>query len=142
MAYASERMPRFRARLFALVAAIALMLPSGAAARVSYFCRMMERSVSSCCCAHAKAKLAKQTKRETTVQAPSCCERLTAPSRAHGTTVSDGPPPIPSAALATVLPDFLLAQLGEASVATFAPSARAPPSLGPPLFVSHCSLLI
>jgi hypothetical protein len=135
-------MLRFRARLLALVAAIALMLPSGALARASYFCRMMERSVSSCCCAHARAKLAKQTKRQTTVQAPSCCDRLTAPSRANGSAVSDGAPQVPSAALAAVLPHFLLAPLAEANVTAFAPSARAPPSVGPPLFLSHCSFLI
>jgi len=90
-------MLRFRVRLLALVAAIALMLPSGAAARVSYFCRMMERAVPACCCAHAKAK---QAKRETTAQAPSCCDLLSTPSRAHASAVSDSSPQVPAAALA------------------------------------------
>jgi hypothetical protein len=134
-------MLRFRARLLALVAAIALMLPSGALVRASYFCRMMERSVASCCCAHAKAKLAKQ-QRAAAVQAPSCCDRQAAPARAPGNAAGDGPPQVPSATLASVLPDFLLSPLADALVGAFVPSARAPPSLGPPLFLAHCSFLI
>jgi hypothetical protein len=128
-----------RVRLLALVAAIALMLPSGAAARASYFCRMMERAMPACCCAHAKGK---QTKREASVQAPSCCDRLTAPSRAQASAAVDRSLEVPAAVLATVLPDFLALPPPGAVTKLTVPMARAPPSLGPPLFLAHCAFLI
>jgi hypothetical protein len=115
------------------------MLPSGAAARASYFCRMMDRAMPACCCAHAKAK---QAKRETSVQAPSCCDRLTAPSRAHASAVPDRLFEVHAAALAVVLPDFLDLPAPPALARVTLPMARAPPGLGPPLFVTHCAFLI
>jgi hypothetical protein len=130
---------RTRARLLAVLAAIALMLPGGALARASYFCRMMERVMPSCCCAHAQEREAQRAPR---ASAPDCCERMEAPSRSNASPANAAVPLVAPAALLAVLPAYLdvLALLGVESAVT--PQARAPPSLGPPLFVVHCSLLI
>jgi hypothetical protein len=129
-----------RTRIVALLAAIALMLPSGAVARAHYFCKMMERVMPACCCAgeHDDAVAAPAAK----ASAPSCCERLQSPTRASASSASLSGPDVPSAALASVLPDFRLEGGPAAVVGLHEPQARAPPSLGPPLFVSYCVFLI
>lgn len=132
-------MRRPRARLLAVLAAIALMLPGGALARAAYFCRMMERVMPSCCCAHEQEREAERAPR---ASAPDCCERLEAPSRSPAGGANAAVPLVAPAALLAVLPAYLELQAPLGVEGAFTPQARAPPSVGPPLFVVHCSLLI
>ena len=129
-----------RARIVAVLAVIALMLPSGAVARAHYFCKMMERVTPACCCAgqHHTAAAASGAK----ASAPSCCERLRSPTRASASAASAQAPDVPTAALAVVLPDFALELDSAAVVNARNPQARAPPGVGPPLFVTYCAFLI
>src|SRR4051812_45827620 len=118
-----------RARIVALVAVIALMLPTGAVARAHYFCKMMEQVMPACCCAgeHHEAEAVQAAK----ASAPSCCERLQSPARASANAGSTAGPDVPAAALAVVLPEFLLERGPAAVIGSSKPRARAPPSVGP-----------
>lgn len=128
-----------RARIVAVLAVIALMLPSGAVARAHYFCKMMERVMPACCCAGEHTSEAAASAK---ASAPSCCERLLAPNRASASAAASSLPDVPAAALASVLPDFTRQGDPALVVGVRRPQARAPPGVGPPLFVSYCALLI
>jgi len=129
----------FRARIFALLTAIAVLLPGGAAAPAHYFCRMMERVQPACCCAGARNEHTAVRRAE--VRHADCCERLTQPSHATASAAEEPALAVPAAAVLAVLPVY--AWLGQAvsSDHSTARQARSPPSLGPPLFIAHCSLL-
>jgi hypothetical protein len=132
-----------RARIFALLAAIALMLPSGAAARAAYFCRMMERVMPSCCCrgAHA-AHAAREEARQAKASSPDCCERFGTPSRAPASAAAcDAALQVPSAALLSLLPIDVVFAAPALVGAERGSQARAPPRGEPPLFIVHCALL-
>jgi len=123
----------------ALLTAIALLLPSGAVARTYYFCRMMDRAQSACCCAGERAS--HDAVRRAELRRPDCCEQVAKPARATASTSLDPALDVPKAALATLLP--IEVWVGEALSATNAAprQARAPPGVGPPLFITHCSFL-
>lgn len=131
-----------RARIVALLAAIAMMLPNGAAARAAYFCRMMERVMPSCCCSGAHAAHgARDEPRQAKAGSPDCCERVGAPNRAPAGAASDAELQVPSAALVSLLPIDVLFAAPVALGAEHASSARGPPPRARPLFIVHCSLL-
>ena len=131
-------MRSLRLQLFALIAAIATLLPSGALAKPHYFCRMMDRVLSSDCCAERAESGA--TDHET-LQAPDCCERMVSPERAGANRAADAPTQLPAAALATILDPYVVPTLKVGTNTIAPPQARAPPALGPPLFIVHCALL-
>ena len=134
-----RRMRFLRLHLFALIAALAMLLPSGAAAKPHYFCRMMDRVMASdCCAAGAESDV---TDHQAQVRAPDCCERLVSPARAGANRAADMPMQLPGAALATILDPYVAPTLAAGTNVTAPPQARAPPALGPPLFIVHCALL-
>jgi hypothetical protein len=118
-----------------------VLLAAGESARTHYFCRMMGRVVASCCCAE-DADGAWLVERRVVLRAPDCCERLeprsvtspAVPGKAAGITS-------PSA-VAPVLLAELPAPSPHPATAMTLREARAPPAVGPPLFISHCALLI
>lgn len=129
----------FGVRLQLLLTALIVLLSAAASERSHYFCRMMERTVVECCCSsehrsHRNAAV--------TVRAADCCELLVASEQpvfnAHHAALAE----FPVAALAATLPAFPPPELGFRLVPALPPPARAPPSLGPPLFISNCALLI
>lgn len=126
-------------RLLALVAALALLLPGGAAAGVRYFCDMMEQVTSSCCC--PREHKAKGATRSVEARAPDCCKRLASPERADAPSASDLMPQLPPAALVAILEPVASSGVESGRILAAPPQARAPPALGPPLFIVHCALL-
>ena len=127
-----------RARIFALLAALVMLLPSGASARTQYYCRMMGRIVASSACDEEEASKATSPAQE--LRVADCCQRLLSASRSAslGTlkAVHDVAPP---ASVAAPQP-FVVALLGD-SDSTRAESKQAPLAIGPPLFLVHCALL-
>ena len=125
------------ALLYATLAALTVLLASIAADRTHYFCKMMGEAVAECCCPgqHEPAETV-------ALRAPDCCERLVSAKRAVAATSVDATidvgPPVCVALAPLVEAPTVDYRLHHARPAT----ARAPPALGPPLFLSHCSLLI
>ncbi|HEX2670672.1 MAG TPA: hypothetical protein VHM25_07370 [Polyangiaceae bacterium] len=130
----------FGVRLQLLLTALMVLLATAASDRSHYFCKMMGRAVDECCCSTEQHL---QRGRSATVQSPDCCSRLAAGEQpavitSHNATLPD----FPSAALAATLPAFAAAESNFRVVPALRPPARAPPGVGPPLFLSHCALLI
>lgn len=131
-------MRRFRARIFALLAALVLLVPSGAWARSQFYCRMMGGLVASCCCG-AEAQ-PQSPERAQELREADCCQRVSAstPSAPPGTRDA-----VPDILLAASLPVIRVfdenpqADTGESCTE----STQAPLAIGPPLFVVHCALL-
>lgn len=129
-----------RLRLFALLATVALLLPGGALAKSAYFCRLMDRVGPTCCCEEARTEHARHATGPE-LRGTGCCERLTVPDRATAANPNDtgldvGATPL-SALIPVPLHDVSSARVG----AVPPPQARAPPAVGPPLFLAHCAFL-
>ena len=130
----------FGVRLQLLLTALIVLLAAAAADRSQYFCKMMGRAVAECCCSTEQHL---QRSRSATVQSSDCCERLGASQEPVATTSHNATAPdFPAAALAVTLPAFGCPEPTFRVVPALRPPARAPPGIGPPLFISHCALLI
>jgi hypothetical protein len=131
-------MRRVSLRLLAFLVTLLVALPSLASARTHYFCRGMERVLSERCCAHeAPAKPFEGTE----VRAVDCCETVAAAAHAGSAALTEPPKHVPPFALVASLPTFTVAAIPSSGASTPVPHAQAPPGLGPPLFLKHCSLL-
>lgn len=132
----------FRAHLHVLLAAFVVLLATTAANRAHYFCKMMGSVVEECCCADDSGPPEAHPEYGPAARAPGCCERLISPAQPTLVQLRDGAPGLPTAAVVALLP------VPEALAPTFrvvdstTAVARAPPAIGPPLFLAHCALLI
>lgn len=127
------------ARLQLLLVALAVLLAATAADRAHYFCQMTGRAMADCCCAGAPASAEDPP---AAVRAPDCCQRLV-PSNHPAVAASDDAAPAVLTATFVALPAWLeYPTRGFRLLETTPAAARAPPGLGPPLFLAHCSLLI
>jgi len=133
-------MQQLGARLRLLLAALIVLLAAAASDRSHYFCTMMGRAVAECCCASERSQ---QRSRHASVRASDCCERLTA-ARQPVAAPSSHPalPDFAVAALLTTLPSVECPEPSFRLAPALSAPARAPPALGPPLFLAHCALLI
>src|SRR5438876_913392 len=100
-----RRMRFLRLHLFALIAALAMLLPGGAAAKPHYFCRMMDRVMASDCCAAGEES--NTADHQAQARTPDCCERLMSPERAGANRAADSTTQLSSAALATILDPYI-----------------------------------
>ena len=127
-----------RARIFALLAALVMLLPSGASARTQYYCRMMGRIVASSACEQAAApKLASPAQE---LRLADCCQRLSSSSRTASLGTLEAVHDVaPAASVPTTGP--LVVGLVRDSDGFCAESTQAPLAIGPPLFIVHCALL-
>jgi hypothetical protein len=129
-----------RLRLIALLAAVAILISSGASARSEYLCHMTGHVVAACCCAAFGS--VRPSRARQAVQPADCCERLFSGARAGTLGTRDASPSIAGAALVAVLQSYDVTLRAPHSVAVVTASSRAPPALGPPLFVVNCAFLI
>jgi hypothetical protein len=131
-------MRAIRARIFALFAALVMLLPSAASARTQYYCRMMGRIVASSACDEGAASKAASPAQE--LQLADCCQRLSSSSQSAslGTleAVHDVAPATSMAA-----PQPFVVGVPRDSDGFCAQSTQAPLAIGPPLFIVHCALL-
>ena len=125
-----------------LAIALVLLLPSLVSARAEYFCRPLQRVVSSSCCAGARAARHQKADASPQVRAEACCQRLPAAARASvpGTRPESERVAAPLAAslegfaVRAALPARAASQRWfERSIATRVH--------GPPLFIANCALL-
>jgi hypothetical protein len=131
-------MRRLRIRIVALVLAFGIVLPAGASARTEYFCRMMGKVVAHCCCGSGEAN--SDVARET-VRATDCCERVSTPGGASAQATLPATWDVPPATVTALLTPRDYAVTVATELALPSRSARAPPYVGPPLFILHCALL-
>jgi len=126
-----------RAQIFALFAALVMLLPSGASARTEYYCRMMGRVVASSACNKEAAKAASPAQQ---LQPEDCCQRLSSSSRSASLGTLEAVHDVAPAASVTAPPPFVVGLLRD-SGSVCAESTQAPLAIGPPLFVVHCAFL-
>src|ERR1700753_2538148 len=127
------------ARWVALLTALAVLLPASAFGRTHYFCRMMDRVVDTCCCDtddHDESASCGPR-----VRSSDCCEKLSAGTGSRALRASGTDFQVPPPALAATLPAAVYFVPKSVAVLTLPVPARAPPGIGPPLFIVHCSLL-
>ena len=131
-------MPAVRARILALLAALVMLLPSGASARTEYYCRMMGRIVASSACDEHAAKVSRPV---SALRAEDCCQRITSASRSAVPGTREAVRDVAHAALATAVSrGFVVGLRGERG-SVCAETTQAPLAIGPPLFIVHCALL-
>lgn len=129
-------------RFLIVTAVLVTLLPAGAFASTRYFCRMMDRVMSSACCCVKQRPAPSHAVDEDAIRAADCCERLepadsTVPSSTRPTPLDNLP-----YGFAAILPVFELeAPHARSRVVVTPGAARAPPLFGPPLFLKHCVLL-
>jgi len=134
-------MRSLRHQVLALLVGVAIVLPSTVFARAHYFCHMMDRVMASPCCEaeHEATAISRQGQE---VRAPDCCVRVDPSARKVAPSTRTYEVTVPTLALAATIVDRVYVPLRGREVGTTLRQARAPPPLGPPLFVAHCSFLI
>jgi hypothetical protein len=133
-------MRSLRARWVAWLTALAVLLPMSALGRTHYFCRMMNRVVDTCCCdtddhENESASCGPQ------VRSSDCCEKITTGARSSALRAAGIDFHVPPPALSATVPAAVYFVPKSVAVLTLPVRARAPPGVGPPLFIVHCSLL-
>jgi hypothetical protein len=128
------------ARLMVAVAAILALLAAGAPLGTRYFCRMMGRVVTECCC--ERSAEARHSDDGAQIRATDCCERLAASVRSFVAVPADQVAHLPAAPILAVLPSPAVVLPAARLVSVLVPSARAPPLLTLRRFIAHCRLLI
>jgi hypothetical protein len=128
-----------RARIFALLAAVILLLPSGVSARSQYYCRMMGGIVASCCCG-ADARTQPQ-KHAQELESADCCQRLSPATKNASLGTRLATHGIAAAAALPAVRECFRTYQGEDTGTSCTESTQAPLAIGPPLFVVHCALL-
>ncbi len=125
--------------MFALLAALVMLLPSAASAHAEYYCRMMGRVVGAASCANEAAGRAVGPASE--LRLADCCQRLKSATGTASLGTREVAPDLVAACHASApSPSFELgAPSGRRSLC--AAATQAPLAIGPPLFLAHCALL-
>ena len=129
----------FGARLQLLLVALVVLLGVAASDRSHYFCKMLGRAVEECCCPGAHD--ANQND-GATARAPDCCELMAGSKQPVAAYHHATAPSLSATPVAVTLASFEYSEPSFRLVETPRTLARAPPAIGPPLFLSHCALLI
>jgi hypothetical protein len=131
---------RFKARLLALLAALLVVLPAGALP-ATYYCRWMGETMSSCCCRGHDDKAQAKGPSEDKLKRANCCELVKSSDSARPVT-REAPIKVDAAAIVARIQVEVVVVPESRDVPSAPAQARAHPGVGPPLFLSHCSLLI
>lgn len=127
------------ARLFALFAALVLLLPSAASARTQYYCQMTGRVLGSAACDNGAESKATSPAQE--IQLPDCCQRLSSSNRSASLGTLDAVNDVAPAALVATITQAFAVDLSGGPFSFCAESTQAPLAIGPPLFIVHCAFL-
>lgn len=135
-------MRSLRNPLVTLLAALLMLLPGGASARTQYFCHVMGRVMPSCCC--ETEQQASDSSSERQVRPEGCCELISSAGRAAMPRAVSKATRLAGAAFVAVVPEpvRVTPSVPKSADARTVPRTRAPPALGPPLFLAHCAFLI
>src|SRR3954468_9081863 len=121
-----------RARIFALLAALLMLLPSGAAARAEYQCRVTGRILAASACASGvAAHAAAPTQR---LQRADCCQRLVSSGRGAAPGTRQASRDVPAAILLVPSAAPFTPRNVAAGGSVCAENTQAPLAIGPPLF--------
>jgi hypothetical protein len=132
-------MRALKTRIFAVLAALLMLLPGGVLARSQYYCRMMSSVVASCCCATSVVTRVPRVVAQ--LQLEDCCQRLSASNRSAVFGTRDAAPTVVRPFLPSARRDpFPIAVVSQAG-RTCSVATQAPLAIGPPLFVVHCAFL-
>jgi hypothetical protein len=125
-----------------LAIVLLLLLPSWVSARAEYFCRPMQRVVSSSCCPGAHAARHRDAGSEQRLRAADCCERLPTAARSTlpGTRSESDRVSAPPASTLDATSIRAAAPDSTSSARSFERSI-ATRIHGPPLFIANCALL-
>lgn len=129
-----------RLQLIAVLTALAVLLPGSALARTKYFCRMMNRVVATCCC-DSETSSSEDSSCGPQVQASDCCEKITTAARSATVRAKATAFSVPPAALTATVPTSVYVFPKTVATLALPAHARAPPGVGPPLFILNCSFL-
>jgi hypothetical protein len=127
------------ARIFALLAALLMLLPGGAFARTQYYCAMTGSVMAARCCETDTASEAPSAAQE--LQVTDCCQRLSSGNRNASLGTREALHSVVTAALPAALSEAFPATPPSGTGSSCAESTQAPLAIGPPLFVAHCALL-
>jgi hypothetical protein len=129
-----------RARIFALLAALLMLLPGGAWARTQFYCPMMGHIVASCC--DETDALSQAPSAAPQLRVADCCQRLSSSNQGASLGTHEAFQEVAAAALpSTRPPSFGLSPREGDTGSSCAEATQAPLAIGPPLFVAHCALL-
>jgi hypothetical protein len=122
--------------------ALLLLLPSWVSARAEYFCRPLQRVVSSSCCPGASAARQRPPSAAPQLRAEDCCERLpsAAATPVPATRSESDRVQAPLASSVGRLPVRAALPERATSQRSFERS-RAARVHGPPLFITNCAML-
>jgi hypothetical protein len=123
-----------------LLTALAVLLPASAFGRTHYFCRMMDRVVASCCCA-ADDRNEESASCGPRASATDCCEKIAPGTRSTALPAVGIDFHVPPPTLSATVPAAIYVAPKNVALLPLPVQARAPPGVGPPLFIVHCSLL-
>lgn len=138
-------MRAFRVKLFALLAALLVLLPGGASAHAQYYCQMTGQVVAACCCgAERSARASARSKESTSLpecRVADCCQRVSSASLAASPGAQQAFQHLATAPLSLMVPAGFRLDAQGAPRGACAEATQAPLAIGPPLFVQHCALL-
>jgi hypothetical protein len=129
----------FGARLQLLLVALVVLLAAAASDRSHYFCKMMGRAVAECCCPSSHEAGQGEG---AAARAPDCCELMASSKQPLAAYQQATAPGLAAPPVAVLLASLEYSEPSFRLVETPPTLARAPPGIGPPLFISHCALLI
>jgi len=133
-------MRALRLQLLAAFMAFAVSLPGTALARTQFFCHMMNRVVATCCC-DSDVDVGADTGCGPQVRASDCCEKMTTVAQSATARALAKDVTVPPATIAAMVPAPVYVFSRTVTALALPAQARAPPALGPPLFVLNCSFL-
>jgi hypothetical protein len=131
---------QLRLRLVVLTLLAGLLVPVTAMARVLSVCNMASGLRAKACCCH-KGEREAPSCQGPAIDRQACCSTLVSHvEKASATTpVSGGD--VPPAVFLERLPAIEISEFALAESERLAPRSRAPPLIGPPLFLRDCKLL-
>jgi hypothetical protein len=133
-----------RIRLLALLTALAIALPLGAGGRDLFFCHVMGRTLSSCCCPRVtnSSVHVRTATDDARAEKSNCCTVVDRDVTPTIPGIRDEATRVQASLAATRV--TRLDAIPEPNIETLLDNpvrARAPPASGPALFLKHCALL-
>ena len=130
-----------RAQFVAALTALAVLIAGSGFVRAQYFCRMMNRVVSSTCCCSKAAAHHDEPSYGPEARDTDCCQKIAANERSSVASASKTDGVVPPLAASEAPAPVIKVHAPRLAVVELPVRARAPPALGPPLFIAHCRLL-
>ena len=135
-------MRSFRTHLLTLLAALLVLLSGGASARTQDFCHVMGRVMPSCCC--ETDEHVSDSGSEVQIRSEGCCELISSPGHAAMPSTRNEAAKLSAAPFLAIVTESapVTPDVPPSECETRSPQTRAPPGIGPPLFLAHCAFLI